>query len=454
MGPTLGDAAAFAALREALHRWEFDEEGLAEQPGPDDPRGLLARLFFQKLPVPVEQAEALLGADGLALMTGVGLVAVNAAEVEALWLLYPLRGLYIVSDFPGVDAPDDFVFPAISQQTWEFLGILLETPCENLLEIGTGSGAAALTASRYAKRVLAGDVSPRCLHFAEFNRRLNAADNVEVRDSDVFAGFPGETFDRIIAHPPYVPWTGKQDTYRHGGPDGEDVLRRLVEGLANRLRPGGRLYAATMGLDTADASLEYRVREMLGEQHEEFDILLVERETLTPLEFVLPWVDGEGLTFEEAWGLSQVLMDRNARALVRCSLVIARHDGEAEPRTMRRKAGRATDAVAIEEALTGGGFTGWLSWDELLEMRLELGPEVTLETTAEPQAGRWRPRTGVLDAQGPFAFRTDCPAWAVELLPLLDGQTPLRELVGGAEIEPDEGEAFLGCLLSAGVISR
>lgn len=454
MGPRLGDAARFDKLRDSLHGWGFDEEGLAEQPGPDDPRGLLARLFLQRLPAPADQARQLLGSGGLGLLEELGLVAVVDGEAVAQWLLYPQRGLYIVSDFPGADAPDDFVFPAISQQTWEFLGILLETPCENLLEVGTGSGAAALTASRYAKRVLAGDVSPRCLHFAEFNRRLNGAQNVEVRESDVFEGFPGETFDRIIAHPPYVPWTGKQDAYRHGGPDGEAILRRLIEELPGRLRPGGRLYAATMGLDTAEADLEYRVRGMLGERQAEFDILLVEREILTPLEFVLPWIEGEGLTFEEAWGLSEVLLDRKARALVRCSLVLARHDEAREPRTVRRKAGRGTDAVAIEAALTGAAQPAFLPWDELLDCTFELSPDVTLETVSSAQSGDWRPHSGVLDAQSPFAFRTDCPAWAVRLLPLLDGQTPLRELVDDTAVDPDDAAMFLYSLQAAGVLSK
>jgi len=453
MGPRLGTAESLARLRALLHQWEFDEEGLAHAPGPDDPRGLLARLFLQRLPAPLELSRALLGDEGVTLLEELGLVAAEGGEVRAQWLLYPLRGLYIVSDFPGADAPDDFVFPAISQQTWEFLSILLETPCESLLEIGTGSGAAALTASRYAKNVLAGDVSPRCLHFAEFNRRLNGIENVGVVESDVFSGVGEQTFDRIIAHPPYVPWTGRQDAYRHGGPDGEAVLRRLIEGLSDRLRPGGRLYAATMGLDTGDAPLEERLREMLGERRDEFDILLVEREILTPLEFVLPWIEGEGLTFEEAWSLSEALLDRKAKALVRCSLIIARHDSPAEARTIRRKAGRGTDAAAIEETLSGEPAPAWLSWDELLERTFELSPDATLETVSLTDDGAWRPRAAVLDAQTPFAFRTDCPAWAIDVLPRLNGRRSLREALGDQQIDPDEGEAFLYCLLSAGVLS-
>ncbi len=453
MSPRLIDAERFRALRDFLHEWGFDEEGLAEAPGPDAPRGLLARLFLQKLPESFERAQALLGADGLALLEASGLVAIDNAEVGARFLLYPFRGLHIASDFPGSDAPEDFVFPAISQQTWEFLSILLETPCDSLLEIGAGSGAAALTAARYSRRVLAGDISPRCIAFAEFNRRLNGLDNVEIRQSDLFEAFRSETFDRIIAHPPYVPWTGKQDAYRHGGPDGEGLLRRLLVDLDKYLRPGGRFLAATMVLETADAGVEYRVREMLGDSADNFDILAVEREQLTPLEFILPWQESGELTLDDAWRLSEVFNHLKAKALVRCSLVIARHAEPAEPRTIRRKAGRLTDAVAIEEALAGPRADGWPSWDELLDRPLELSPGVMLETASEAGDGEWAPRRHILDAQSPFAFRSDCPPWAAALFPRLDGRRPLRDLIADLAIDPDEGEAFLGCLLSAGVIS-
>ncbi|MBI1354466.1 MAG: methyltransferase [Acidobacteria bacterium] len=454
MSLVLGDPESFRRLRENLHAWGFDEEGLAETPGPDDPRGLLARLFLQALPESVKRSTGLLGAEGLALLESLGLVKLEGDTVRASCLLYPLQGLHVASDFPGVDAPDDFVFPAISQQTWEFLGILWETPCESLLEVGTGSGAAALTATRYARRVYAGDVSPRCLHFAEFNRRLNAADSMEVRESDVYEGFPQLTFDRIIAHPPYVPWTGKQDVYRHGGPDGEAVLRRLLGGLAERLRPGGRLYAATMGLDTAEAPLEMRVRAMLGEREAEFDVLLVEREVLTPLEFLLPWQEGEGLTFEESWALSEALRERKTVALVRCSLIIARKADDSAPRTLRRKAGKLTDALAIQEALEEDSAPLWTSWEELLDLRPELQPGVTLETVSGPDEDEWSPRRRILDAQGPFSFRTDCPKWAAELLPRLDGDRSVREALADDPVDADEAEAFLNALLGAGVLSR
>lgn len=453
MGLILADAATFEAARRTLDACGFNESGLADPAGADDPKALLASVFLQAAQVPQARAEELLPAEGLEALLRLGLLEAEDGKVRASALLYPLSGLHIASDFPGRDiGADDFVFPAISQQTWEYLSLLPDSPCESFLEIGTGSGAAALLAARYAGAVTATDISERCLHFAEFNRRLNAVEGVRFVRSDVFDALPsGETFDRIAAHPPYVPWTGKQEAYRHGGPDGEAVLRRLMAGLAARLRPGGACHLATMGLDTLDAPLEQRLREMIGPGEGDFDLLVAERQVLTPLEFVLPWKEGEDLTFEEAWGLSQALQESRAKALVRCSVLVERRTGDGEPKTLRRTGGLATGAAEMARELAREPRE-W-DWESLLDASPELVAQIELETVSLPTDDGWMARTRILSAEHPFVFRTDCPAWAADLLLQVDGVRTMRELLEPVDADPEEVEILLECLLDAGVLS-
>lgn len=266
--------------------------------------------------------------------------------------------------------------------------------------------------------------------------------------SDVYDGLGESRFDRIIAHPPYVPWTGDQEIYRHGGPDGEVVLRKLVEGLPRRLHPGGRCYLSAMGADTADGPLENRLREMLGDRGDEFDILVVEREILKPIEFILPWTEGEEMTFEEAWSLHEAFRERGIRRLVRCSIIFV-HGGNA--RTLRLKAAAATQSSDIEAALEVRPKRR-LEWSQIREMKLRVRPDIRLEETSFLDHGDWRAGVRVLDAPGPFAFRTDCPEWVAEALPLLDGARTVREVVPET-VDEDEAEAFFGCLLDAGVVT-
>ena len=452
MALILADDATFVAAKRLLDDCGFNESGLAGTAGEDDPKALLASLFLQAASVPVDRARELLPEGGLDVLIRLGMVEADAATVRGSVLLYPLIGMHIASDFPGRDLGGvDFVFPAISQQTWEYLGILPDAPCEALLEVGTGSGAAALLAARYAKSITATDISPRCLLFAEFNRRLNAVEGVRFLQADVYEGLAeGDTFDRIVSHPPYVPWTGKQEIYRHGGPDGEAILRRLLAGLAERLRPGGTCHLATMGLDTFEAPLEQRVREMIGPREPEFDLLVVERQTVTPLEIVAPSTEGEDHSFEQAWSLSKALQASRARTLVRCSILIERRAGPGEPKTLRRRGEQATGAAEIQRELARER-SDW-DWEALLDSAPEVAGELQLETISLPTDDGWMAQTRILHAAYPFVFRSDCPEWAAHLIPQLNGRRRLREALEPLGVDGDEAEAFLSCLVDAGVL--
>lgn len=112
-------------------------------------------------------------------------------------------------------------------------------------DVGTGSGAVALALKheRPDLVVLATDASADALAVA----RANAATlglEVEIREGDLLTPLDGVSLDAILSNPPYVP-----DRDRDGlepeldreppealfaGPDGLDVLRRLVPAAAAR----------------------------------------------------------------------------------------------------------------------------------------------------------------------------------------------------------------------------
>ena len=126
-----------------------------------------------------------------------------------------------------------------------------------LADIGTGSGAiaCALAAARPDARVLATDTSPAALAVAEGNvRALGLANRVRVVAGDLLEPLAGKlgTVDMIVANAPYLP-TGilpslPREVFAFeprqaldGGPDGMDVIRRLLTAAPAALRPGGRL---------------------------------------------------------------------------------------------------------------------------------------------------------------------------------------------------------------------
>ena len=126
----------------------------------------------------------------------------------------------------------------------------------SILEIGTGTGCIAVSVAvnlPYAK-IVATDVSEAALAVARRNaEKHGVADRIEFLHGDLFAPIPaGAPFDLIVSNPPYI---GEhelpklpEEVSRHepraalvAGPDGLDVIRRLLAESPRHLVPGGSL---------------------------------------------------------------------------------------------------------------------------------------------------------------------------------------------------------------------
>jgi release factor glutamine methyltransferase len=123
---------------------------------------------------------------------------------------------------------------------------------------GTGAVAAVLRAAKPAAHIVATDSDRRAVDCAQAN-------GVEAYQGDLFAAVPdsfrGAT-DVVVAVVPYVPSTDfhllPRDTLRFeeashydGGPDGTDILRRVLSGAPGFLRPGGAVFLE-LGGDQAE----------------------------------------------------------------------------------------------------------------------------------------------------------------------------------------------------------
>ncbi|HKH07449.1 MAG TPA: methyltransferase [Agromyces sp.] len=83
-------------------------------------------------------------------------------------------------------------------------GLMLHTPARRVLDLGTGCGILAMHASRFAREIVATDISERALAIARLNVELNGIEGVEFRLGSLFEPVEGEQFDRIVSNPPFV----------------------------------------------------------------------------------------------------------------------------------------------------------------------------------------------------------------------------------------------------------
>jgi hypothetical protein len=117
------------------------------------------------------------------------------------------------------------------------------------------------------------DINSRAACCTRFNAQASGAANVEVLVGNLFQPVRGERFDLITANPPFVPSPMDTLGFRDGGRSGEDVQRRIVEGLPQHLAPGGVAQIVTELGERDDQSIADRLRGWLGDAP--MDILIL-----------------------------------------------------------------------------------------------------------------------------------------------------------------------------------
>lgn len=115
--------------------------------------------------------------------------------------------------------------------------VVREKALGKVLDVGTGSGIQAITASRTSEHVTSVDISEKAVKMAKKNAEANKAKNINFAVSNLFGNVSG-LFDVIIFNPPYLPVEGESRQWA-GGENGRQVIKRFASGIREHLKPGG-----------------------------------------------------------------------------------------------------------------------------------------------------------------------------------------------------------------------
>jgi methylase of polypeptide subunit release factors len=471
----LGTDEQFSQLRSILENCGYTEQAICERTGIariqqftsihegredhlhiTDPLDALIRLLLDCETVALPDLVRHLPAGAVEVLTELDVarpVDGDPAILASTASVYPVAGVFIASDrvflvgSAKLSLPEDVVYAAITHNTGRFLSFIPADPCGTLLDLCTGSGVAALAgAAKYARHAWASDLGARSVHFSEFNRRLNGLSNVSAVLGDLYAAVPGLTFDRILAHPPYVPAEEQKLLFRDGGEDGEQIFRRVVEGLPSALNPGGRAYILTRATDREGAPLEQRIRQWLGPSHGDFDVLLaIHEEEPGPDEAERIMRSRSDRPVKLARG-GELYKRLKVTGLLYVLVIVQRHREPRTPVTARNHKARTAASLEIE------WFRSWYARNSDPDF-----PEFLCSAHPRPSE-RFRLevhhafRDGVLGAieflvkvDHPFPTCASVEPWVAYLFGYCDGKRNTREVLAelrGAEVvAPDYSEA-------------
>jgi release factor glutamine methyltransferase len=181
--------------------------------------------------------------------------ALFGADLEQRCAGKPAQYITGVQEFFGLsfEVNSDVLIPRPETELLVEQALLKATGGVRILDVGTGSGAIAITLRKQLPGavVFASDISRPALAVARRNARTHDAE-LHFVEADALQPFRALAFDLIVSNPPYV---GAHDstvlqrevrdfeppTALFAGKDGLDVYRALAQSAHQLLKPGGWL---------------------------------------------------------------------------------------------------------------------------------------------------------------------------------------------------------------------
>ena len=231
----------------------------------DSPLATAIRLLLLELTVARADALDALYEDGVEALLRLGLARNDGDRIVPRGRIVPAEGLLFAFDgfARGDDDPAGYVASYTPTASW-LAALTPRRHARRALDIGTGSGAQALLASRHAEHVIATDVNQRAIDFTAINAALNGIENVEVRLGSLFEPVAGETFSLITCNAPYVVSPEDRWHYRDAaGFEADQLSHTLVREVPAYLEDDGYASMLVSWLAESEDDPDARVEQWL-----------------------------------------------------------------------------------------------------------------------------------------------------------------------------------------------
>jgi SAM-dependent methyltransferase len=405
--------------------------------GDSDELAVLLRLFLLGVPVTRMRLAELVGTRLRERLASTGLLIEDGEDVHGAARLVPHDELLIASDHARAAQGHADHVPGVHRPSVALAHMTVRGTGERALDVGTGNGIQAILLAAHAERVVATDVNPRALAYAEFNAALNGVRNLETRRGSFFEPVTGEQFDLVVANPPYVVSPENAYLFRDGGMRGDGVSEHVVRSAPAVLAPGA--FASLLiawALDPDDPAA--RPRSWLEGSH--CDAFLLHTSTDDPIETATVW-NRDLLDRPEEYAdaldrwldyYGQLGIEHLGYACLVLRKRTDHRDGWLEaqqlPRAALRPAGRhvrrlfeTRDRLLEAEAEAG-----------LLDRRLRVVDDAVLTQETRFADGRWQSEILTLRLESGLPFSAELDTHTARLIHQLDGSRTLRAALAAA----------------------
>lgn len=406
----------------------------------------LVRLFVLGDPVPEAAAEQALAPLPVERAVASGLLVRSPGRVAGGYDLRPYsderfgQPWWVLSDFgsdvrPGPVAADHVL--GIGSASLTLIGATVPVHGGRALDLGTGSGVAALPLAASGAQVTATDTSARALRLAATAAAL-AGQAWDLRQGSLTDPVSEDDFDTIVSNPPFVVSPGWQPgggglEYRDSGFAGDDVVRTLLETLPHHLTPGGTAQLLANWIIPPDGAWDERLASWLTGRG--VDAWIWQREALDPAAYITLWLRDAG---EDPSGPGWAARFDHWLAWFRDNGILGVGMGVI---TLRRVA-RAPVVVCEDvrqdiDAPAGPWIAGWLdrvAWlaetddPRLLATGLRRDPAVDLASVSTASGTGWLESELTLRQAAGLRFEIPTDRSIAALVAGCDGTRPLQAL--------------------------
>jgi len=423
-------------LGDGLYANHENLEPLLARTEGDSVIAVLARLFFVSWPVQESRCRAVLPRPFLSAAFECGLLSLESGEIVSSASLLLFRSSLIACDSCRTRAhlADMVTGPSGSTHLPARLAVGGEN--ETTLDLGTGSGALALEAARYSRKVTGTDINSRALIYAEFNAALNGVHNIEWRRGDAFAPVAGKRFSRIVANPPFFLSPETAFLYCDSPMDLDGFSAHLARNASEYLEEGGYYQMICEWVEIEGESWEQRLREWTAGSG--CDVLVLLAPAAAPLAYAEKRTQEARMMRPggvEGYFQKQLkyLTDRRVRNVMAGVI------------NMRKRSGHGNWFAAVRNDLAGNDigpevrarfdaltFLATNKDHQILQSKLKLAPDVVLDvrSAAEFHAGAWRPNFVELVKPNGLTDRLRLDETVSSFLPLFDGTRTLDHIAG------------------------